>query len=94
MNEGKISCSYPESTLQYDSKVYQSYNKCKLDNNWEKLSKVFSPVKHYKSKNDGAMIKLTIDYNLNESLIFKKGVSVKMSNKMIQYNETDLLDLK
>lgn len=93
VDQTRINCSYNGSTIVVGPKILLSFDSCKLDEAWAKVGVDFnSSVKRYVSLKDGAKAILRI-FNTQrpEVLKFRKGTTVKLSPKVIQYRDKHLL---
>lgn len=88
-NQATIDCSYNGSTIVVGPKILLSFDSCKLDNAWAKIGVDFnSSVKRFMALKDGSKAVLRI-FNTKspEILKFRKGATVKLSPKVIQYQD-------
>ena len=88
-----VSCKYVGSQIRIGKKINKAFNSCTLDENWELKNQNFnSTIKHYKAKNNNAKVILEIhNHPKKDMLHFKKNSNIKLSERVIQYNEKNLM---
>lgn len=88
-NQTSIECRYNGSTITLGPKILQSFDSCKLDKGWAKVGVgVNQSVGRYMAVKDGSKAVLRIfNTKMPEILKFRKGATVKLSSKVIQYQE-------
>ena len=88
-NQIEIDCTYPGTTMTLGSKTLQSFDSCKLDNGWAKIGVSVNPnVRRYIALHDGAKAILRIfNTKTPATLKFRRGATVKLSTKVIQFQD-------
>ena len=88
-NQTSIDCEYKGSTILIGPKVLQAFDSCKLDKQWAKIGVDVNPrVGRYMALKDGSKAILRIfNTKTPEILKFRKGATVKLSPKVIQYQD-------
>ncbi|MFB5631394.1 MAG: hypothetical protein ACE5RN_07385 [Nitrosopumilaceae archaeon] len=89
VNQTKIDCTYKGTTITLGPKILQAFDSCKLDEGWAKVGvNVNATVGRYVAIKDGSKAVLKIfNTKMPEILKFRKGATVKLSPKVIQYQE-------
>lgn len=88
-NTNTIDCGYNGSMLTLGPKILQSFDSCKLKEGWIKVGVGVHPnVQKYEALKNGAKAVLRLFNTKNPEIIkFRKGATVKLSTRIIQYPE-------
>lgn len=88
-NQVGIDSIYLGTTMTLGSKTLYSFDSCKLDNGWAKIGVGVNPnVQRYMALRDGAKAILRIFNTQNSTTLkFQRGATVKLSTRIIQYQD-------
>ena len=89
VNQTYIDCTYKGSTITLGQKMLQAFDSCQLEEGWAKIGMdVNKSVRRYMAIKNGSKAVLRIfNTKTPEILKFKKGAIVKLSPKVIQYQD-------